>query len=46
MMFSLQSFTRDINKIKVALSNSHHKGILNRHLNACFLYSNIKERDE
>ena len=39
MLFSPQTFTRDIKKQKVALSISHHKEILKKHLNACFLWA-------
>ena len=37
MLFSLEVFTRDIKKQKVGLSILRHKGVLNKHLNACFL---------
>ena len=47
MMFSPQIFTRNIKKIKSGVINSHHKGILNKHLNACFYeHSSIEERDK
>ena len=41
MLFLLQIFTRNIKKQKVALSILCHKGILNKHLNACFLHERL-----
>ena len=47
MLFSLQILTRNIIKQKVSLSISRDKGMLNKHLNACFYeHSNIEEREE
>ena len=39
MLFSFQSFSRNIKKWKVASSILRHKGNLNKHLNACFLWT-------
>ena len=43
MLFSLQIFTRNIKKEKVALSISRHKRVVNKYLNE---HLNIERRDE
>ena len=37
MLFSLRIFTKNIKKIKNGVIDLHYRGILNKHLNACFL---------